>query len=370
MDKCVDGATRPHRLIEPMRRLALEALRRMYLPQQRRFIFCIRRTPAGDLPEGVSRRYTAISLIGLASESPAVAAKVLDGQEPAQVCRSLIEELPAMTDLGEVALTLWSARALGVQVDSKAVGRLRELDPAAGHWPTVEVAWSLTALCYGPSGLLDAPLADAVARRLLATQNIESDLFAHWPQGVPRNRLRGHVLCFADLVYPTQALSHYYLAAGPEEALVAARRCARQMVRLQGPAGQWWWHYDVRTGRVVEKYPVYGVHQDGMGPMALLTVKQAGGEDYAEAVNRSLSWLERAPEIDGSLMDTQAGLIWRKVCRREPNKLSRSLQALVSGPCPSLRVPRLNWLFPPKAVDWESRPYHMGWILHAFGPQT
>ena len=37
-----------------------------------------------------------------------------------------------------------------------------------------------------------------------------------------------------------------------------------------------------------------------------------------------------ATQIGTSLMDLQAGLIWRKVCRREPNKLSRSLQALAS----------------------------------------
>jgi hypothetical protein len=234
----------------------------------------------------------------------------------------------------------------------------------------VEVAWSLAALCYGSLGLSQPALAERIARRLLASQDVESDLFAHWPPEVPRSRLRGHVLCFADLVYPTQALSHYYIASGMEEALMAARRCARRMVQLRGPAGQWWWHYDVRTGNVVERYPVYSVHQDGMGPMALLALKQAGGEDYAQAVERSLSWMERAPEIGRSLMDEQAGLIWRKVCRREPGKLSRGLQAAISGAFPSLRMPGLNWLFPPKNVDWESRPYHMGWILHAFGPKA
>ena len=36
------------------------------------------------------------------------------------------------------------------------------------------------------------------------------------------------------------------------------------------PHGQWWWHYDVRDGSVVERYPVYSVHQHAMAPMALL----------------------------------------------------------------------------------------------------
>jgi hypothetical protein len=34
---------------------------------------------------------------------------------------------------------------------------------------------------------------------------------------------------------------------------------------------------------------------------------------------------------------------------------------------------RLNWLepaFPPRSVDWESRPYHLGWVLHAWLTQA
>lgn len=369
MEQCAQGLSAPRRLTGPMRELALTALRRMYLPRSRRFVFTLRRTPAGHRLEGVSRRYTAIALIGLRTERPETAWAVLAGQDGAAVCRSLIDELDDMRELGEVALTLWAARAWGQPAAERALRRLVELEPVGGPWPTVELAWSLTALSVPGPAVAATALADRIAGRLLATQSPRSNLFAHWPGGVRRSRLRGHVLCFADLVYPIQALSHYHRATGSPGALDAAGRAARRMCALQGPAGQWWWHYDVRTGQVIERYPVYAVHQDGMGPMALLALKQAGGEDYGPAIERSLAWLEHAPEIDGSLMDTQAGVIWRKVCRREPAKLSRGLQALASRLAPPLRVPGLDWLFPPKAIDWESRPYHMGWLLHAFGPE-
>ena len=57
---------------------------------------------------------------------------------------------------------------------------------------------------------------------------------------------------------------------------------------LQGPDGQWWWHYDTRTGKVVEGYPVYSVHQDSMAPMALLDLEDAGGPQHSEAITRGL----------------------------------------------------------------------------------
>jgi hypothetical protein len=74
-----------------------------------------------------------------------------------------------------------------------------------------------------------------------------------------------------------------------------------------------------------------------------------------------------APELGGgSLIDESAGLIWRKVARREPPKLSRFAQAAASRLHPALRAPGLDTLFPPCAVDYEDRPYHLGWLLHAW----
>jgi hypothetical protein len=144
-------------------------------------------------------------------------------------------------------------------------------------------------------------------------------------------------------------------------------RCADNFCRQQGPQGQWWWHYDRRTGRVVERYPVYAVHQDAMAPMALLALAAATGADYSEPIARGLAWLARSPELGGgSLIDDAADLIWRKVARREPGKLTRYAQAVVSSVHASMRVPGLDLVFPPAIVDYEDRPYHLGWLLYAW----
>ena len=65
-----------------------------------------------------------------------------------------------------------------------------------------------------------------------------------------------------------KTLSHYHMVTGDSKAAEVASACAKHMCELQGPQGQWWWHFDIRTGRVVEHYPVYAVHQDSMAPMA------------------------------------------------------------------------------------------------------
>lgn len=316
--------------------------------------------------EGVSRRYTATVLIALADEPAEVAHQALAGHSPDEVCANLTAQLSAMTDPGEAALTLWAARALGSPQADQALERMAALWTQAA-WPTVETAWALSALCAGDAAPANADLAAQAADRLLGCFNRRSGLFAHWPSRQSSSFLRGHVTCFADFVYPVQALSFYSRALGAAEPLKAAAQCAERMCALQGPQGQWWWHFDVRTGRVVERYPVYAVHQDAMAPMALRALRDAGGPDLMEHADRGLAWLASTPELNGgSLVDAQADVIWRKVARREPGKLSRGLQAVVSRLHPALRAPGVNLLFRPRAVDYESRPYHMGWILYAW----
>jgi hypothetical protein len=316
--------------------------------------------------EGISRRYTAIVLMALAREPAEASREVLRGADREHVCDRLVEAAARTEDPGEVALTLWACRALGHAGAVAVLERLRTIRPDEASIPTVELAWSLTSLVSPGRGASDEALARRIADRLMGSFRDASGLFPHHPSGAFPSRLRAHVCCYADLVYPIQALSYYYRATGNERAIGMARQCGGRMCDLQGPQGQWWWHYEIRTGRVLERYPVYAVHQDGMGPMALFALRDAGGDDFAEAIERGVRWLYEPVEVESSLIDREAQVIWRKVARREPNKLSRRLQAAASCVHPALRAPGVNVLFPPREVDYESRPYHMGWILHAW----
>ncbi len=347
--------------------VAVRSLVRMYDPQNRTFCHCIRRTGQGDQVEGTSTRYAATVLIGLAEHPDALVNEVLLGQSADELCSSLIARLSNDSELGEIALTLWAARAMNHVDAPKALDMLRRVKPQSCNAPTVEVAWALSALVADDcESARDDELAKQIADRLLRSFNGDTALFSHVPLDANPSAMRAHVACFADLVYPIQALSFYYRFAKDSEALAAATRCGQRMCDGQGPQGQWWWHHDVRTGRCLEEYPVYSVHQDSMAPMALLALKQASGVCHGDAIARGLQWLEDSPEIGGSLFDKDADLIWRKVARREPGKLVRGLQATASKVHPSLRVPAANTIFPPTYIDYETRPYHMGWILYAW----
>ena len=154
---------------------------------------------------------------------------------------------------------------------------------------------------------------------LLRARAAESGLFRHTT--AENAGWRGHVGCFADQVYPIQALAEYARCTGDADALQASAQCAQEICDLAGAAGQWWWHYDVRTGAVLERYPVYSVHQDGMAPLALWALAEAGGPLHRAALQRGLDWLNASPELDGaSLIDEPGAFIWRKVARREPRK--------------------------------------------------
>jgi hypothetical protein len=356
-------------LVDRLRELALTGLPRMFDPAEGRFVFRLQRA-AGDgsiRSQGHSDRYTAIALIGLATEPMETRRSALVGADPGEVWERLAARSTRADSIGDVALTLWAGVALGERAREPVLRRLLELDPVARGCPTVELAWTLSALALDADACV-GDLRRRLARRLGHAQDPRSAAFPHVIGRAAG--LRAHVCCFADLVYPIQALSLYALRHGDEGAAAAVRRAAELIVDRQGRDGQWWWHYDLRTGAVVEGYPVYAVHQDAMAPMALIAAAQATGADWSEAIRRGLRWLERSPELDGrSLIDDTSGLIWRKVARREPAKLTRSIQAAVSRVHEALRVPGLDLAFPPVSIDYEDRPYHLGWLLHCFPPR-
>jgi len=352
--------------IDQLRAIALAALPRMFRADENVHVHCLRKVNGEIRPEGVSQRYTAMTLIGLATENAHDARMALSGASPADVCDALIRRVDGWTNLGDTAVTLWAARLLGCADADRALRRLKTLDPVNKPHPTVELAWTIAALTVGGDASPDATLAHATAKRLLESYRTDARLFPHQPNDAPAPLLRGHVGCFADQVYPIQALAFYGMKFSDTRAINTSRGCARKICELMGRAGQWWWHYDVRSGRVVEGYPVYSVHQDAMAPMALLAAEAACGENFDEAIELGLQWLVRSPEIGGSLIDTDNQIIWRKVCRKEPGKLTRAMQAVASSIHPAVRVPGVGLAFPPVEIDWESRPYHMGWLLHAF----
>lgn len=346
-------------LIEQLHGLAAAALPRMYRTSDHLFAFTEREAGGRLVCEGRSERYSAIALIGLAATDRIIPPFTRD--ERREIAATLLAAV-STRGLGDAALIAWAATAAGVPADA-AWARIDALTPDASTQPTVELAWTLTALSVAQNDQRSR-LRERVAARLMSAYSPRARLFPHH---VGTAALRSHVTCFADQVYPIQALAEYSRACGDGAALAIADQCAARICALQGAAGQWWWHYDARTGTVLEEYPVYAIHQDAMGPMALFALADAGGTRHDDAVSKSLDWLAASPELGGgTLIDPYRATLWRKVARREPHKASRYLQAAASRWSEGSRLPGLGQVFAPGAIDFEDRPYHWGWFLYAW----
>jgi len=377
-------------LIDHLSCLSVRGLAAMYEPRSRSFPHTLRGR-GGDRPpvaRGMSVRYTSIAALGLSRTDPSTVRDVLAGQDVPVLVPSVLGLALAGRDPGALALSVWVAlevaAARGEDVVApererllRALDRLVERGRAQTGVPTVEHAWSLVALVAALTSPLVAgtaadaadlaEAADRAALRLLAAQG-PTGLFPHHlpPEGL--GRFRSHVACFADQAWSIQALARYAVATGDTAALGGAGLCAAQLAALQGRQGQWWWHYDWANGAVVERYPVYSLHQHALAPMALSELWEAGGPDHGPAVARGLGWLVEHPESRADLIADELAVIWRKVGRRDPAKLVRMARSAASARAPGRRLPWLDVLFPPGRIDRECRPFELGLLLYAWQP--
>jgi hypothetical protein len=354
--------------IEELLSLSVSGLETMFHPESQ--MFCHRRklTSAGLVNEGLSARYTMMSLLGLArreaSGCPAPVAMRATLHGP-------LAGAGQLRNLGDLGLLLWLCAVAAPErvpdvCNTQVLPSFLKRSWGARERRTMELAWMLAGLAHAKlSGRADGPwLQDGAsyAYGLLAKNQGSHGLFGHCATGrsLP-GMLRGHIGSFADQVYPIYALAKFGQAYGVQPALEMAGRCADAICRMQGPSGQWWWHYEARTGRVFEQYPVFSVHQHGMAPMALFALMDATGIDYSGPIYSGLQWVTGTNELGRDLSDGERNMIWRGVYRRSTLGVlkSRAL-SLLEGKLPS--IPAAGDL----RVRWECRPYELGWLLYAF----
>ncbi|MEU3842938.1 hypothetical protein AB0E88_23230 [Streptomyces sp. NPDC028635] len=358
--------------------LAESGLPKMLLPGGEAFAFTMagQQRPDGSWAlerRGISTRYAAITALGVRFLPEDRQRAALGGRSAEEFVGLLVESLPAVTNLGDAALIAWAAADTGHPKLSDALARVEALDTAGRAQYTAEAAWVLSALAAARD-TVDVEAHFAAARdRLLRARVGDSPLFPHatGPGLVPW--YREHVSCFADQTYPLQALAraHASSVGGDPEALAASEACAARICALQGEGGQWWWHYDARTGSVVEGYPVYSVHQHAMAPTALFDLTDAGGTDFGAAIRKGLRWMTDVPELAGAayrepMILDDLGVTWRKVFRGDPKKAVRAARGLATRVAPKLRLTALDRVYRPLSVDRECRPYEFGWMLHAW----
>lgn len=356
-------------LVERLLHLAQHGLPRMFRPDIAQFAFTCRRNGDGRVEaEGRSVRYGAITVLGARALDRSLQRPIFGGETAREYCGRMIAQIDRISNLGDVALLVWAAAELQHPDLEAAIERLMVLNQLHSVCETVPAAWVISALVAARHQVdVELPLRSA-HQRLLDAFGEAAGLFPHSTARDAAPTGRSHITCFADQVYPIQALARYHAAFDHKPSLAIAERCAQRICALQGPGGQWWWHYDARNGSVVEGYPVYSVHQHAMGPMALFDLAQAGGTCHTRAIVTGLLWLTGTPELGrrDELIDDDHLVVWRKVGRTDPRKLVRTVRAATSGVRAGLRVSMLDSLFRPKRIDFECRPYELGWLLYAW----
>jgi hypothetical protein len=164
---------------------------------------------------------------------------------------------------------------------------------------------------------------------------------------------------FADQIYSIYGLTTFGRAFQIEEPIDSALSCANAVRALRGEMGQWWFLYDKHTCRVVNRYPVFSLHQDGIGPVGLLALGETTGQSFDESIYKGLSWIAGANELSKDLRSLDRGLIWDSIGpgRRIANYWEGALSFM------NISLPQANSL----RIRYEARPDHFGWLLYAFG---
>jgi hypothetical protein len=263
-------------------------------------------------------------------------------------------------------MALWAAAQLGFGLPERVAHELRTLLTEEGRWETFR-AQDLGMLLTGVVAQAQAGnrewarFADRLFRFLEARFHGGSGLFFDAPSG-PRRRFAS----FATQTYLSIACYHYGEFAGESSAIAMANNCVHKLIALQGPQGEWPWFFDAVTGRVLDFYEVYSVHQYGMAPALLECAERCDVGGARDALIKGFKWVLGDNQLGRSMLVPDLGLSIRSQIRKHEltTKVPRMARA-VKNAC----LGRTSGLIGSSDIGLrlECRSYELGWILWSFG---
>jgi hypothetical protein len=353
------------RIVRSLKNLAVKGLVPMFDPAEQLFCFKLKRAESGLIQEGISQRYSAITLMGLHRLEQSGASSPIDIQK---VFNPLLADTAWIDNIGDFGLLLWLCALIAPdrldEIDRKfelknSLNRFRD----ARYGRTMELSWFLAGLSHQAIARPDKmtatkDLASEIYRKIRKNQG-EQGFFGHQAsnEGIT-GVMRGDIGSFADQVYPIYAFSKFALAYGDDRAAKRALDCALNLCEAQGSLGQWWWHYDSSNGHVAERFPVFSVHQHAMGPMALYAIGEAVQSDFSPWVYKGLQWIDDN-ELGINMQDDAANVVWRCIERTPSRRYWNAVVNLATRREDRESRDGLRPLF-------ECRPYELGWLLYAF----
>lgn len=353
--------------IPALRALCVRSLASLYQEKEKLFSRRITLTDGRFQREEPSREHTIIALLGLQRLAESGGAHPFDVDA---IQDSLLGDTSWVSSLGELGLLTWLTAECVPESLEKLFNKF-DFEKALETYldgrqsSTQGLAWFLSGIAHAKlAGSRTLPdLTDVVvdAYHLLEDNQSECGIFGHaGRRRQPERAFYNRFGTFADQIHAIYALSTFARAFQIEEPLVSALACANSMCALQGEMGQWWSLYDKRACRVINRYPVLSLHQDGTAPLGLLTLGETTGRTFHDSISKGLSWIAGANELRDDLRNPGHGLIWDSIGpRRRVTQYSQTAFGLLRIP----RAPRPESL----EVRYEARPDHFGWLLYTLG---
>jgi hypothetical protein len=266
---------------------------------------------------------------------------------------------------GAYGTALWAGAELSLSLPGEvmdAIKRILQNEASWMKWNAQDLGMTISGICAAAAH--EPSRWKPYAERL---KNFTDRYFSDTPSGLfydAPEGLRRRFATFATSVYQTLAQFHFGEQFGNENAIQRALKGVDALAKIQGPCGEWPWFYLAPSGKVMENYQVYSVHQDGMAPAYLSIAIKYGHPTAREQLRRGFHWILGNNEMKQSMLLPKYGIVLRSQMRKEPYE--RYLRAVRSVG---------NWIMGKEGVwigaenlkiNVECRSYHLGWILWSF----
>jgi hypothetical protein len=352
----------------PLVDYALEGLKLCWLPEHGRWshIYHLenRDRPNESVPHS-DVFYTLNVLLGLARVRRVP--RHIDVPETFQRNVSRLATLPVSKYAFGVAL--WTAAELRLELPGDILRHIDLILSDKNNWRSFR-AQDLGMILAGVAAQakLDSqkwsPLASELFAFLVERYHSRSGLFFDAPFG-PRRRFAS----FATQTYLTLACYAYGELMHDNRAIEMANVCTRKLIARQGPSGEWPWFFDAASGRVVDFYEVYSVHQYGMAPAFLECAERHGVSEARSAIIKGFNWVLGENQLGVPMLVPELHLTIRSQVRKgemhsKKWRVLRSLGNSILG--------HEAALIDPAGLELrrECRSYELGWILWSFGQRS
>lgn len=209
-----------------------------------------------------------------------------------------------------VAATIWTGRSIGAEIPACAMsifhGYLDNIEKVKNLGPKA-LAWLIAGCLTGDDKYYENAivLAKFAKNRYV---NSKSCLVIKASE-----ILRANWVSFGDHSYISYALLLTARITGEEWARELGIKIARKIVQLQGKDGQWGWMYHVPSGKLVNFYPVFSVHQYGYAAFFLLEALDQGFEEFREPLIKGFRWILGQNELGKSMVAPEHQVVWRRI---------------------------------------------------------